>query len=414
MSLLFVILSLALNYFSPAELFPGLANYHLQQFILAPALIGTLVLLSQRLKFLWPQDFLIIGFWFAVVMSRLTSGWFGGALTSFLTFALIVLVYFLVSWNTYSLSRIRIVCVAVSMCGVVMACQGLLAYHTGRNAAKLIVRDRVVGWGILNDPNDLSQFLIVCLALLGVLWKRQSPARTALLVIPAVILLYTIYLTLSRGAALGLIALLFVILSTRISKLISGVAVTLIFLVMLAIGFGGGREYSLKEGSAAGRVKAWGTGISMLKSHPVFGVGFGIFTDYNELTAHNSFVLCFAELGLFGYFFWLALVLTTVTGIERMIRLPVKKPAEEEFRGIAQSLRAALYGFLVTAWFLSRTYTITLYVLLALCNSVIYLREGGRTAVVSKMLTRPWVRLTVACQFASLAIVYISVRLRSI
>jgi hypothetical protein len=414
MSLLFVILSLALNYFSPAELFPSLANYHLQQFVLAPALIGTLVLLSQRLKFLWPQDFLMIGFWFAVVMTRLTSGWFGGALASFFAFSAIVLVYFLVSWNSYSLSRIRIICGAVSACGVIMASQGLLAYHTGRNADKLIVRDRVVGWGILNDPNDLSQFLIVCLALLGVWWNKRSPLRSALLAVPAVILLYTIYLTLSRGAALGFVAVLFVLLSTRISKFISGVAVTFVFLVMLAVGFGGGRDYSLKEGSAAGRVMAWGTGIGMLKSHPVFGVGFGIFTDYNELTAHNSFVLCFAELGLFGYFFWLGLILTTVTGMERMIRLPVKAPAEEDFRRIAQSLRAALYGFLVTSWFLSRTYTITLYVLLALCGSIIYLREGGRLAVVNTMLNRRWVRLTVACQLASLVIVYVSVRLRSI
>ena len=36
----------------------------------------------------------------------------------------------------------------------------------------------------------------------------------------------------------------------------------------------------------------------MLKSHPLFGVGFGNFADYSDHTAHNSIVVCAAELGL--------------------------------------------------------------------------------------------------------------------
>jgi hypothetical protein len=43
---------------------------------------------------------------------------------------------------------------------------------------------------------------------------------------------------------------------------------------------------------------------------PVFGVSYNSFTDHHERTTHNSFVLCFAELGLLGYFTWLALVVT--------------------------------------------------------------------------------------------------------
>ena len=60
----------------------------------------------------------------------------------------------------------------------------------------------------------------------------------------------------------------------------------------------GGRAISSKEQSAAERIEAWSVGLELLKWRPLFGAGYGNFTDHHHLTAHNSFVLCFAELGL--------------------------------------------------------------------------------------------------------------------
>ena len=62
----------------------------------------------------------------------------------------------------------------------------------------------------------------------------------------------------------------------------------------------------MQDESNAGRLDAWSAGLGMFRQQPFFGVGYNMFTDHNEITAHNSFVLCFAELGLFGYFIWLA------------------------------------------------------------------------------------------------------------
>ena len=58
------------------------------------------------------------------------------------------------------------------------------------------------------------------------------------------------------------------------------------------------------------RVAAWVTGLGIFKAHPVFGIGIDNFSDYNETgnTAHNSYVLCLAELGMFGYFFWMGMI----------------------------------------------------------------------------------------------------------
>ena len=51
----------------------------------------------------------------------------------------------------------------------------------------------------------------------------------------------------------------------------------------------------------------------MLKANPLFGVGWGLFRDFTEenIVGHNSFAHCWGELGMFGYFFWLALVIAS-------------------------------------------------------------------------------------------------------
>ena len=48
------------------------------------------------------------------------------------------------------------------------------------------------------------------------------------------------------------------------------------------------------------RAEAWATGLDMFKHSPIFGVGARLFNEHHFLTAHNSFVLTLAELGLIG------------------------------------------------------------------------------------------------------------------
>jgi hypothetical protein len=129
----------------------------------------------------------------------------------------------------------------------------------------------------------------------------------------------------------------------------------------------------------------------MLRSHPVFGVGAGGFTDYHPLTAHNSFVLAIAELGVFGYFFWLAIVTFSVLMLYQLVRakrpdaLPVEpvasntagdavpaqstqaeEPNWDAWQRVSRALMYSLVGTLVSAFFLSRTYAPNLYLLVGL------------------------------------------------
>jgi O-antigen ligase len=112
----------------------------------------------------------------------------------------------------------------------------------------------------------------------------------------------------------------------------------------------------------------------MFTSHPVFGVGAGNFTDYNYLTAHNSFVLALAETGIVGFTLWLAFV---GYGFWMMVAVLRHKPelalddAEQVAdwaleKRMAMTLFLSLCGMFAAAFFLSRTYIVLIYLEAAL------------------------------------------------
>jgi hypothetical protein len=69
---------------------------------------------------------------------------------------------------------------------------------------------RIRGAGFLSDPNDLAQILLIALPLSFIAWRRgRVVANFFVVLVPAALLLWTTYLTHSRG---GLIALAAVVL----------------------------------------------------------------------------------------------------------------------------------------------------------------------------------------------------------
>ena len=145
----------------------------------------------------------------------------------------------------------------------------------------------------------------------------------------------------------------------------------------------------------------------MFRAHPLLGVGKGMFVDYSWLTAHNSFVLAFAELGMYGYFFWLSILAVSATMLAKIIRwspvgkrevtlepvlrdvdfrlaptqwaTPGTRPVDEaastrppwpDIQRAASALSYSMLGSLVAAFFLSRSYVSILYLLIALIVAI--------------------------------------------
>ncbi len=384
-----------------------------------------------------PVHFGLLGMLIVCIgLSQVANQWAGGALPAIADFSTAAMLMVLCLLNLTSLRRLQVTCVVITFSVVVLAIMGSVAFHTGFMADELVLRQntsidedegevheeaqdygapaldksgrfllRVRSLGFLNDPNDFAQTMVMVLPMLWWLYAPGRPLRNLLVVAaPGAMLGYTILLTQSRGALLGVAGLTLLVSMRRFGWVKTAVMAAVVVAAVGIVSFGG-RELSTKEQSAAQRVEAWQEGITMLRNKPVLGVGYGNFTDHHYLTAHNSFVLGFAELGLVGYFAWLGLIVLTFKGITQGVRLAPPGTPEKK---MALALQASLIAFLACSWFLSRTYSPGLFVLLALCVAGWFgvRRTHGPPpqAVLEEPLT--WRMTTVFAMVASILGVY--------
>lgn len=195
---------------------------------------------------------------------------------------------FLVAWSTW------------------LAVVAIAGYYEG-GALATTEGLRARGSGVFDDPNGTAIALVpaVPLAIAGVLNARNFLVRAAA-ALAAATMVWAIYLTNSRGGFLALAATLFVFAALRFGR--RGLALGLLgCLAILALGPSRLEKTHDLDDSASDRITAWNVGLDLFRSRPVLGVGMETFQEYHELTAHNSFVLALAELGLVGTVCWVGL-----------------------------------------------------------------------------------------------------------
>jgi O-antigen ligase len=251
-------------------------------------------------------------------------------------FAIVAVYFFTIIVATNSLPKLRWLAFTASAASLVIALQGTYAYYFGSEAFRewyvleqrmesgadvdFNILERVRGIGFFADPNDLAQGLLIVIPLIFLAWKPRSIFwNSAFVLLPVSILLWCIYLTHSRGAAVALVVIVVFWLTRRMGKLWTGLMTGGLVFSLVAVNIAGSRL--TKDESIINRFEAWSVGLELLKSHPLFGVGFRLFTDYNPITAHNSFVLCFAELGFTGFFIWMAIIVITIRELNQLVNL---------------------------------------------------------------------------------------------
>ena len=220
-------------------------------------------------------------------------------------------------------------------------------------------------------------------------------------------------------------------------------------------------------------MEAWSTGLQLIRTHPLFGVGFGRFAEHNDITAHNTIVVCAAELGVFGLFSWVMFVLPTFRDMviasklrdntlalveedndtsfpeHLQRRLVTATPlrhlstnldlavaagpgfsqpqtpstplhlttiesepiSREEVGRLASILTVSLLGYLVAGWFLSRAYIMTLFLYVGIAE-VIYSIALNRGFVPPRMRTLRLLKVTAYTSVGLLALVYIMLRIQ--
>lgn len=366
-----ILLYLALTIIRPQDYMPGLEGMPLLSGVLVLAFLCWLI--SSAKTFAAPHFLLLPIFTLALMASQVANGWVGGALEVLLQFGSTVIAFFVLATAVASSRRRVVVALAVfTLCTLVLALHGVdqSQHGIGWTGVGMAEDGRIQYVGIFNDPNDLGLLFAAVLPMACYLSSRGGFFGRIFWLAGAALLLYGVYLTNSRGALLAVLVVGGVYVWYRRGMVTAGI-LGVAGLVVMQLLSSRMQELDADESSAAGRVDAWYEGLHMFLSHPLFGVGAGNFTEYNYLTAHNSFVLVLAEVGFFGFITWLAFVGYSFWMMVKLLRMPPQPAADGNTqdwvveRKLAMTLLLSLCGLFASAFFLSRSYTVVMYLVIA-------------------------------------------------
>ena len=346
---------------------------------------------SGRIKlFKYKTDLLIIGFTGAIVLSHLRHGYVTGAIEGVHHFFPILVGYFLIVYALDTRKKINLFLLLLIGLTTLLAFESYLQITTGvshgglepllqhngyTESGQRIYLTRTRWYGVFNDPNDLGLALVLVIPLL---LERCFQRRWLLPLLTFPPILYGVYCTNSRGAMLSLAAGVFAYLVLRYRS-VKGVIIGCV-LAFIGMTFGPSRlaEMSGSDQSAYGRINAWYEGFQMFKSYPAFGVGSGMFEDYHSLTAHNSYILILAELGFFGSLFFAGLfVLPLLWAKTQLLADKSENLINEPERTQACALIGCLVGIMAAMFFLSRSYILLPYMVVAIITAFANLPDNA-------------------------------------
>ncbi|MDE2027096.1 MAG: O-antigen ligase family protein [Candidatus Omnitrophica bacterium] len=379
MSFILLLLYLFCTFIRPQDWVQGVLNWRLVNYLAIATVFFIFIERMGRGKVNLvraPQNILMVGFFGSILMSHIAHHYFHGLIAAYSSFIVIFLLFFIVEncINTERKFKIAVWFIVLLISSLVL--QGIYQFQHGYGWAgqPIIIEGlkktpRITWVSIFNDPNDLALTFAVAsgIVLAFIFGKARFFQRAAAIVLLGY-LFYGIYLTNSRGGLLALMATIFFYAVIRTRKFFLGGVIGVLGSIAV-FAFGPSREalMSAQEASANERIQLWYQGILMLKSNPLFGVGYNMFANIEPLTAHNSYVLAAAELGLVGLFFWMALIYSSFKGFALVAR------HDEGLKTYALGLQSGLVGFCAAAFFLSRTYVILPYLIFALSGSLLYI-----------------------------------------
>lgn len=355
-----------------------------------PALLDQFAGASLRKR---PITVCVLGLLLAIVLSHLAQLSIWGARTCGSDFAKVLLLYLVVVGVLNTPARFRGFLAWLTVCILAITVLAVLEYHqaialpqlttlherylnddTGEET--LVPRLRSIG--LFADPNDLCLMLLLGM---GVSLYRAAEPGAGIGRMPwlACLLLlgYALALTQSRGGLMGLVAALLVLLSYRYGWRKAGALAAVLVPALFLLFAGRQTDLTSSEHTAQERLQLWSEGLALFKRAPLFGIGQGMFEDEAGLVAHNSYLHCFTELGLFGGMFFLGAFFAALWSLHRLGScLPANGAGE--LKRLHPYLTAMTAGYAACIMSLSRAYIAPTYLLLALVTAYLSLLAHGR------------------------------------
>ncbi len=270
-----------------------------------------------------------------------------------------------------------------------------------------VATGRVRWRGTLSDPNELSLFCGAGLTFAFALYSLiSSKAKNLMMGVALGLTFYCTILTGSRGGILVLLAVFGVYFLRKYGLkglVVAGVAGSPVLLL-------GGRSGEDAEASSLERVGALYDGVDFFKASPIFGLGHNQFIENYFITAHNSYLLSAAELGLPGLILWIALVWITVK-IPFVVAFRPPWGMDPRLYPYSVALITSFAAIMVGIFFLSFTYHPMVFVYYGFCGA--YYGAVKRTCPHwdVKLERRDWIWI-VAISIAIVTILFVYTRIK--
>lgn len=259
------------------------------------------------------------------------------------------------------------------------------------------VEERVRYRGDLHDPNEVS--LALCAGALSMLIafaiRTRSLPNMLLFALGAVIVMWTVFLTQSRGGLIAgmLVPGVYLVRKFGFKAVIPAGAIGVPVLLL------GGRSGEAADISTQLRYEAWATGLGMFKHNPLFGVGARQFTEHHFLTAHNTYVLSFSELGFPGMVIFVAIIYLSMKVLIVGLRELRTVPGAEVATTWGMALFASMAGVLFQINTLSFLYHPVLWIMFGLVGAWASAIRHHRPEFQVKLDARDLVIIVGACLF---------------
>ena len=253
---------------------------------------------------------------------------------------------------------------------------------------------RFMAAGQVFDPNDTAYVLLSLFPISFFLIQFKEGLIKKIISIATIIFsIIMILLTGSRGGFIGLLAVGAIILATKtvvIKKSYKIMFLTLIGVICILLSdridytrFYGiidiGEDYNVTDES--GRLKIWERAIALSFENPISGVGvncapkaigemraeLGLPPQWHNV--HNAYLQVATETGLIGFFVFILIIIYTLNTFIRTSKIKCFSREDKQMKAMGIFMLLGFTGNLVSAFFLSQSYSIyfTLYFALAAC-----------------------------------------------
>lgn len=394
----------------PQDIFPFLVPFRLVLIFTFGALLSTFLeqrgstiqsvfMIDESKKFISIFMIMIIGIPFAFHKGLAFESVFKGYLFN-------VLYFYLFITHVRSFKRLKTVLFTLSFSLLLYSSFSLLM--GGMSAGGRLIS------GAMFDANDIAFFFVSLLPInFFFVFNKEALVKKIIACVAVVFTIIVILMTGSRGGFIGLVTVFFLLFFTNFGglkktyKAILIIALLLIF-VSSANKFNTERFQSILDLSndynitaKMGRLDIWKSGLNLLQSNPLTGVGVNCFAfalGYKRAAegeiprwqaAHNSFIQISVETGVIGFFVFISLILGCLKTFSRCRRMKTDEAFSDltQFRSCGGLLQIAFIGHLICAFFLTQAYSplLTLFFSLSAVMRKLYIMHGGSEQIKTRI-----------------------------